>query len=95
MVCAGLEALVAGATGASKGLHRSLRGSVDPTESLVSTFRPLAVSSIAPLGYHGLQRLPSLTFGPIGRSFAVGVGEKTSLVKSQCNLELARALSHL
>ena len=93
MVCAGLEApvTVAGA----EGLHRSRRDSADPTESPVSTFRPLVVSSITLLGYHGLQRPPSLTFGPIGRSFVVGVGVKTGLEKSRCNLGLPRAPSHL
>ena len=95
MVCAGLEAPVTAAADAAEGLHRSPHDFADPTESPVSTFRPLAVSSVAPLGHRGLQRPPSSMFGPIGRSFAAGVGVKTSLAKSRCSLGLAVAPSHL
>ena len=93
MVCAGLEAPVAAA--GAEGLHRSLRDSADPTESLVSTFRLLAVSSVAPLAHHGLQRPPSSMFEPIGRSFVASDGVRTSLAKSRCSLGQAVAPSHL
>ena len=53
MVCAGLEAPVTAVADAAEGLHRSPHDFADPTESLVSTFRPLAVSSVAPLGHRG------------------------------------------
>ena len=95
MVYAKFAVLVAATAEEVVELSQSPRDSADLTESLVSTFGPLAVSSVTPLGHRGLRMPPKPKFGPIGRNFAASVGVKTSLEKSRCNLGLPRAPSHL